>query len=226
MATPSGQISANDLRNEFGATSSNGQVALGSYRVNQDIGDMGELPLDEGIPQSGEIQYHQMKNKRLNIVVDYYSGGAVYRQNAASKYDNQQVNYVGGFYTNTHTTPPGYGTGNRGAYKRVIIHVNKTIGSDSGNANRCALRTGYFNPGEGGTLKVDVGNLGRIYGAGGRGGNGGGDGQAGQNGTSALGIEIDSTVHIRNGGYIQAGYGGGGGGGEGYDTDKLSLIHI
>ena len=35
------EISANDIRNEFGATSSNGQVALGSYRVNQDIGNMG-----------------------------------------------------------------------------------------------------------------------------------------------------------------------------------------
>ena len=219
MATPSGQISANDLRNEFGATSSNGQVSLGSYRVNQDIGNMGELPLDSGIPQSGEIQFHQLKNKRLNIVVDFYGGGAAYRQNAATQYDAGNVTYVGNFYPNTHgNSPPGAGGGNRGAYKSVIIHVNKTIGSDTGNANRCALRTGSWHGDT--AMKIDVGSNGKIYGAGGRGGNGGGDGQAGQNGTSALGIEIDATVHIRNGGYIQAGYGGGGGGGEGYDTDK------
>ena len=221
MTIPSGSLKASTFRNEFGATSSNGRVSLGAYRVNHDIGDIGEMPLDTGIPQSGMIKYSQFNQKKLNIVVDFHSGGTVYRQNAASQYDNGNVTYVGNFYTNTHTNPPNAGNNNRGKGKAVIIHVNKTIGSDSGNANRCALRTGVFNTGEGATLKVDVGSSGRIYGAGGRGGNGGGNGDNGANGTSALGVERNNTVvHIQTGGYIQAGYGGGGGGGEGYDTDK------
>ena len=216
MTTPSGQISALDMRNEFGATNSSGHVALGSYRVNQDISALGELPLDTGIPQSGTISFDNMRNKKLNLVVDYYSGGTVYRQNARDKYNNQQVNYVGGFYTNTHTTPPSAGTGTK-----VIIHVNKTIGSDKDGANRCALRTGTWHSSA--DVRVDVGGSGKIYGAGGNGGAGAGgetNGNAGSSGSSALGVEKSMTVNIMNGGYIQAGYGGGGGGGGGYDSDK------
>ena len=216
MTTPTGQISANDLRDEFGATSNNGQVSLGAYRVNQDISALGELPLDDGIPQSGTISFNNMRGKQLNVVVDYYSGGTVYRQNAKDKYNNQQVNYVGGFYNNTHTNPP-----NNGEATKVYIHVNKTIGSDKNGANRCALRTGTW-AGDA-NVRVDVGGSGKIYGAGGNGGAGAGgesNGNAGLTGSSALGVEKSMTVNIMNGGYIQAGYGGGGGGGGGYDSDK------
>ena len=221
MTIPAGSLKASTFRNEFGARSSNGRVSLGAYRVNQDVGGIGEMPLDPGIPQSGTIKYSQFDNKKLNIVVDFYGGSTAYRQNAATQYDAGNVTYVGNFYTNTHTNPPDAGGNNRGRGKAVIIHVNKTIGSDAGNANRCALRTGFFSSSNGGTLKVDVGSNGRIYGAGGNGGAGGGDGANGANGTSALGVERTGTiVNIQSGGYIQAGYGGGGGGGEGYDTDK------
>ena len=226
MATPGGQISAHDIRNEFGSTNADGSVSLGAYRVSHDIGGMGELPLDTGVPQSGMIKYYDMKNKRLNVVVDFHSGGTVHRQNAASRYDSGNVTYVGNFYLNNHGgSPPGAGGSNRGRYTSVIIHVNKTIGGDDpGNghaSNRVALRTGSWHGDT--AMKIDVGNNGRIYGQGGKGGAGSGgegDGSNGENGTSALGIEIDATVHIRDGGYIQAGYGGGGGGGGGYDSDK------
>ena len=216
MTTPSGQISASDMRNEFGATNSSGHVALGSYRVNQDISDLGELPLDDGIPQSGTISFDNMRNKSLNVVVDYYSGGTVYRQDARDKYNNQQVNYVGGFYNNTHTNPPSAGAGTK-----VIIHVNKTIGSSKDSQNHVALKTGTWSGST--NLRVDVGGSGKIYGAGGNGGAGAGgesNGNPGSHGTSALGVQHDCTVNIMNGGYIQAGYGGGGGGGGGYDSDK------
>ena len=39
MTTPSGQISALDIRNEFGETGE-GKVALGSYRVSQTCGEL------------------------------------------------------------------------------------------------------------------------------------------------------------------------------------------
>ena len=224
MATPGGQISAHDIRNEFGSTNADGSVSLGAYRVSHDIGGMGELPLDTGVPQSGMIKYYDMKNKRLNVVVDFHSGGTVHRQNAASRYDSGNVTYVGNFYLNNHGgSPPGAGGSNRGRYTSVIIHVNKKIRSEKGNKDRCALRTGTWAGDS--TVRVDVGGEGSIYGAGGNGGNGAGNenanGAAGQTGSSALGVEHGPmTVNIRTGGYIQAGYGGGGGGGGGYNSDK------
>ena len=215
MTTPSGQISALDIKNEFGETGS-GQVSLGSYRVNQDVGELGEMPLDTGVPQSGSISFDNLRNKKLNVIVNYHSSGTIYRQNARSHYDaaGGNITYIGGFKSGN---PPSSGEGTK-----VIIHVNKTIGSDTGNANRCALRTGTW-AGDA-EVRVDVGGEGRIFGAGGNGGRGanweGEPGVNGGSGSSALGVEKSMTVNIRTGGYIQAGYGGGGGGGGGYDTDK------
>ena len=71
MTTPSGQISAQDIKNEFGEVG--GTVPLGSYRVSQSKGEL-TLAIGDGVPTSGTISYDNMRNKRLNIVVDYYSG--------------------------------------------------------------------------------------------------------------------------------------------------------
>ena len=71
MTTPSGQISAQDIKNEFGETGE-GKVALGSYRVSQTKGEL-TLAIGDGVPTSGTISYDNMRNKRLNIVVDYYA---------------------------------------------------------------------------------------------------------------------------------------------------------
>jgi len=225
MTTPTGQISANDLRNEFGSTNSNGQVSLGLYRVDKTVGELSELALDDGVPQGdSQISYSNMRGKKLNVVVDFHSGGTVDRKSARTEYDNKNVTFVGNFYTNgpnTHQSngvPPSLGEGTK-----VIIHVNKKIRSEKGNKDRCALRTGTWAGDS--TVRVDVGGEGSIYGAGGNGGNGAGNenanGAAGQTGSSALGVEHGPmTVNIRTGGYIQAGYGGGGGGGGGYNSDK------
>ena len=78
MTTPSGQISAQDIKNEFGETGE-GRVALGSYRVSQTKGEL-TLAIGDGVPTSGTISYDNMRNKRLNIVVDYYSDGTISRQ--------------------------------------------------------------------------------------------------------------------------------------------------
>ena len=218
MTTPSGQISAQDIKNEFGETGE-GKVALGSYRVSQTKGEL-TLAIGDGVPTSGQISYDNMRNKRLNIVVDYYSGGTISRQdngdnllNAKTKYnDNNGVHVIGGLKSRPSNT----------SGHRVRIHVNKSIGGKKGNKNICALRTGSWNSGT--SLIVDVGGEGKIYGGGGDGGEGGNElnnGQAGEDGASALGIDYNgTTVNVASGGLIRCGFGGGGGGGSGRQVDK------
>ena len=78
----SGQISFSDISNEFGNAGS-----LGAYRVSQTIGELSNLPLDNGVPQTGAISFSDFYSKRLNIVVNYHSGGTEYQQDARDKYD-------------------------------------------------------------------------------------------------------------------------------------------
>ena len=217
MTTPSGQISAQDIKNEFGEL--NGTVPLGNYRVSEAKGQL-TLPIGDGVPTSGSISYDNMRNKRLNIVVDYYSGGTISRQdngdsllNAKTKYDDNNGVHVIGSLKSKPSDTSGH---------RVRIHVNKTIGGKKGGQNVCALRTGSWNSST--SLIVDVGGAGKIYGGGGDGGEGGNDldaGDPGQDGASALGIDYNGTViNVSNGGLIQCGFGGGGGGGCGRQEDK------
>ena len=217
MTTPSGQISAQDIKNEFGEL--NGTVPLGNYRVSEAKGQL-TLPIGDGVPTSGAISYDNMRNKKLNIVVDYYSGGTISRQdngdsllNAKTKYnDNNGVHVIGSLKSKPSDT----------SGHRVRIHVNKTIGGKKGGQNVCALRTGSWNSST--SLIVDVGGAGKIYGGGGDGGEGGNDqdaGDPGQDGASALGIDYNGTIiNVSNGGLIQCGFGGGGGGGCGRQEDK------
>ena len=210
----SGQLNFSDITNEFGTPPNNN---LGAFRVSENHGSLSNLPLDNTIPQSGEIKFSDFYGRRLNVVVDCYSGGTETRVNARTKYNGSQVNVIGGF--RSEPSPP---TG-----IKVIINVNKSIQSENNNnQNVVALRTGDY--GANCLLRVDVGGSGYIGGAGGDGGNGSngaGSGEGGQNGNSALGIEYESsdgTTVINNSGTISAGYGGGGGGGGGFDYDKNS----
>ena len=220
MTTPSGQISALDIRNEFGETGE-GKVALGSYRTTQVCGEL-SLAIGDGVPTSGAISYDNMRNKRLNIVVDYYSGGTISRQDqgdnttdARHRYNNQndKVTVIGGLKSKPSDTSP----------HRVRIHVNKSIGGKKGNRNFCALRTGTgWNSGT--ALIVEVGGEGAIYGGGGDGGEGGNNDDAGNpggDGASGLGIQYNGTnINVASGGLIRCGFGGGGGGGSGRQQDK------
>ena len=218
MTTPSGPISATQISNEFGRES--GGVRLGSYRVSQTKGAL-TLAIGDGVPTSGPISFGNLRNKRLNIVVDYYSGGTISRDgngdallNAKTKYNNNDgVHVIGGMKSRPSNTSP----------HRVRIHVNKSIGGKKGGQTVCALRTGAWDNGT--DLIVDVGGSGRIYGGGGDGGEGGNDmdaGNPGMDGASALGIDFTSTVNVSSGGLIRCGFGGGGGGGGGRQTDKGS----
>ncbi len=220
MTTPSGQISAQDIKNEFGEVG--GTVPLGSYRVQETRGAL-SLNIGDGVPGSGTISYDNMRNKRLNIVVDYYAdnpnlnraANGANTMNARTRYDqqNERVHVIGGLKSKPSNTAP----------HRVRIHVNQTIGGAKGGQSVCALRTGNFDANT--SLIVDVGSSGKIYGGGGDGGEGGNEGMDsgndGQAGASALGIDHQgTTVNVASGGLIRCGFGGGGGGGAGRQVDK------
>ena len=206
----SGQISFSQIENEFGQ---NGERSLGDYRTSQSVGELSNLPLDTGIPTSGEIKFSDFYSKRLNIVVDMHSGGDEFRKSAKNdKWNNNNLTVIGGFRSKKEDG------------SKIIVHVNKKFGSDKSSVTNCAVRTGSWNSSS--TIQVDVGGEGQILGAGGDGGQGGvclGGGSPGGTGTSGLGIDHNGvTVNVLSGGLIRAGFGGGGGGGGGRQTDKGS----
>ena len=209
-------ISFKQIKNEFGLPPGKN---LGAYRVNfsntQNGGSLSGLPLDDGIPQSGEIKFSDFYGKRMNTVVDCYRGGTQTTASARDKYNNFSRTVVIGEFRSPKSSPSN---------EKIIVNVNKTFQGPSGSDNRkkCSLRTGFF--GNGIIFRIDIGSNGKIVGAGGDGGDGGsiGDGKDGKNGTSGLGLEQKSengTVVIANSGLISAGYGGGGGGGGAHDHD-------
>ena len=81
MAIPnSGQpVKYSEIIAEFGTPNNGG---LGEFRISEDVGSLQNLPLDVGVPQSGEIKFSNFYNKSLNVVVNCYSGGTEYRINA------------------------------------------------------------------------------------------------------------------------------------------------
>jgi hypothetical protein len=199
----SGPIRFSQIANEFGVPTSN---RFGLYRVSESVGSLNNLPLDTGISQSGTIRFSDFYSKKLNVIVDCYSGSAEFRTNARAKYNNGNLRVIGGF-----RGAPANTSG-----IKVFININKTFGSTSGSVSNVALRTGSWDSGT--TLQLDVGSSGQIFGVGGKGGDA--NGGAGGDGTSALGIEYSGATLINNG-YIQSGYGGGGGGGNASnDPDK------
>ena len=220
MTTPSGQISASDIKAEFGEVG--GTVPLGSYRIQEARGSL-NLNIGDGIPGSGTISFDNMRNKRLNIVVDYYAdnanlnrtdnGDATMNANTRYNQQNERVHVIGGLKSKPNTT----------SGHRVRINVHQTLGGKKGD-NVCALRTGNWDANT--DLIVDVGSNGKIYGGGGDGGEGGNTddaGNAGQSGASGLGVDHNgTTVNVASGGLISCGFGGGGGGGSGQQSDKGS----
>ena len=238
------QLSFSEIESEFG---DNPGRSLGQYRRDDPSGNfdnaspsgstLSNLPLDTGIPTSGQIKFSDFYSKQLNMIVDYFddNGSAngeadniLNREDdgantmaATWRYNNQasRVRVVGGFRSRpTGTFASGTYNLSSTAWqggKKVFINVNKSIGgakaSTNSDRNKVALRTGGWPSGT--TLQIDIGSSGRIQGAGGNGRqgttNGGTPAQA-FTGTSGLGIEY--AAQINNNGIIRCGYGGGGGG--------------
>ena len=202
----SGTMKYSQIIAEFGTPNNGG---LGEFRLGggENVGSLSNLPLDDGVPVSGQIKFSDFYSKRLNQVVDLHSiGNNTTRQDAKDRWSNGNVHVVGSTKTGK-TQPPDT------IDDRVIINVNNTIGSAKGTQTHCALKTGTWDSGT--ILEIEIGASGKLYGAGGDGGDGGsannGKGEDGGVGSSALGIQYACTVN--NLGVIQSGYGGGGGGG-------------
>jgi len=233
------QLAFSEIESEFGQPD-NGR-SLGRYRSsdsefkNKSMGQLSNLPLDTGIPASGEIKFSQFYGKKLNLVIDYYddtgsSGGeasnVLNRQDngantmaATWRYNNQsdRVKVVGGYRDRPTGSVSGYNlsSSNWQGGKKVFIHVNKQIGSakagSDSDRNKVALRTGNWPSGT--SLQIDIGSSGRIQGAGGNGRQGAtNSGTPGKAFTGTSGLGIEYPAQINNSGTIRCGYGGGGGG--------------
>ena len=246
-----------EIESEFGSTP---ERSLGQYRRDdpdfnggspqnsflgpgEDSGQLGQRALDDGIPTgiNDEIKFSDFYGKKLNMIIDYYSGSSQNRAGAGGGSDNNQiatwkyqnqssnVKVIGGFKTRPSGSYDSSGntldSSNWQGGKKVIIHVNKRIGCEQ-NSNRrtCALRTGQWPSGT--DLRLDIGSSGELRGGGGTGGNGGGTGGGKPatppfaNGNSALGVQF--ATHIDNNGLIRCGYGGGGGGSGGNSDPSKS----
>jgi len=222
MTTPTGSISFGQIANEFGY-SNGSSVQLGNYRVSPNIGSLGSIPLDSGVPKSGTIKASDLRGKRLNIVIDYFTDAEdIIQGNIRRRYNNagnvsgvpaSKVIIVGGFKSKPSSTS---GT-------RVIANVDqRTAGgiNPTQGQNYCSFRTGGWDDDT--QLELVIGLSGAIYGAGGDGGAGSqGNGNQGGQGTSALGIEYPTT--ITNQGIIVSGRGGGGGGGGGQSKKSQNV---
>ena len=225
----SGTISFENIKDEFGLPTNRN---IGYYRQtfsgNTKYGELTFNGISPGIPSSGPIAFSDFYGKKLNIVVNYFSSNEQKPQTARARYNagSNAEGYVAGKVTvvGELRNRPADSSGSR-----VLIHVNKRIGSNKSNETSCAVRTG--TGWEAGTeLQIDVGNEAQIMGAGGNGGagsEGSGNGFPGGKGTSGLGIQFGTSsnkvvVQIQSGALITGGYGGGGGGGGANDHDKNS----
>ena len=209
----SGTIRWSEIRDEFGANIGGTGVSLGRYRNsdsnfgNKNVGTLTDLPLDVGVPKSGTISASSFYSKKLNMVLDMYSGGTEFRVHCRTRYNDSSKVKVVGNYRSRPTNVSG---------TRVIVNVNKTFGSEEGtHITTCAVKTGDWGANSSTDLDIEIGSQGKIYGAGGDGGDGGSaNGSAGgdgKSGSTALGVQYPCSIN--NLGRIQAGYGGGGGGG-------------
>lgn len=219
-------IKYSQIAGEFGYPSyKNLNNSLGAYRVSETYGTLTNLALDNNIsdatitsaiPNSvaignSAIKFSDFYSRRLNMVVDYYSGSTfsrttagtyfnAYQKYAAATESNNYVHVVGGFTSRPYPDPGG---------KQVFINANVTIGSKPGSDTYVALTTGKDWDSTT-RIHIDVGSSGRITGSGGNGG--AGNSGNGFPGSSALGIEHTGTTTLVNRGYVICGYGGGGGG--------------
>ena len=216
---PTNSLSFSEIAAEFGSPTGN---KLGSYRGTQII-DGKAYPLDQGIQQgtsnTDQIKFSDFFSKKLNIVIDCFSGTTEIQGNARQNYNSNKAFVVRNF----HAKP------NVPQNCRIIIKVNKTYQTAKHASNRiCALKSGGFHISN--DMVYDIGSNAILLGSGGKGGEGSrgltdGTFQNGGDGASCLGLNHGSTqssvvVNIDAGALLRCGFGGGGGGGGGQETSK------
>ena len=218
-------LNFSEIEDEFGQ---NPGRSLGRYRNthpdfgNKNLGELSNLPLDTGIPTSGQIKFSDFYSKRANIVVDLHSfGNSNFNHNAYSnRFANGNYNIVGNYRTSVSKNTWQGG-------KKVIIHINKQFGSSGASSvNHFALEMGNISDSitnawpTATTFAIDIGSSGLVGGKGGNGGSSGNEetsGQNGGNGTSGMKIHSGFQDEITGESRI---FGGGGGGGSGSGAEQ------
>ena len=233
MTTPSGQISFLDLMIEFG-NPGGGNNDLGSFRVAQTVGEMNNLPLDEGIPGPGSsISFDQLRNKKLNIVISYSSSTNRPPSGRNKWNNNTDLTVIGGGKQRSDSGGEHYISSSSGTSVTLHVSGNTQIGNQQGTSTTqdsrysSALRTGgTWNTDT--ELEINIGGEAQVCGGGGNGGDGSespnndpGPGEDGNHGNSAIGIAYPvSKITVESGGIIAAGSGGGAGGGAGKEDSE------
>ena len=218
-------LNFSEIEDEFGQ---NPGRSLGRYRNthpdfgNKNLGELSNLPLDTGIPTSGQIKFSDFYSKRANIVVDLHSfGNSNFNHNAYSnRFANGNYNIVGNYRTSVSKNTWQGG-------KKVIIHINKQFGSSGASSvNHFALEMGNISDSitnawpTATTFAIDVGSSVLVGGKGGNGGDSGNEetsGENGGNGTSGMKIHSGFQDEITGESRI---FGGGGGGGSGSGAEQ------
>ena len=230
----------NDIEQEFGQPVGRN---LGAFRISQTVGDMTNLPLDEGIGQVSDngtdnsIRFSQFRGKRLNIVV-LYNENEQRAEGGHQRYKSTKPGSKVIISPDSEQESPTDGKGSK-----IILHVagavtlssnkNKSHPTDNTGQHRCALRSGSpeeWDETEPPVIHINIGPAAVVSGAGGDGGAGGdsgtlgGRGEDGEDGSSAIGIACPvEKITIQEGARVIAGAGGGGGGGAGAgELDKAS----
>ena len=196
------QLKFSEIEQEFGQN--NGR-SLGRYRnthpdfKNKNLGELSNLPLDTGIPTSGQIKFSHFYGKRLNIVV-VCDGGSL-----GSALNHYSTSVIIGSDNNIIKSRPNQ---NSTSGKRVYINITGQYNSNGASTSSWAFSTG--NNWQSGTiLSVDQGPSGSVYGKGGNGGTA--SGGQGQNGSNGMRVWSQATNNMSS----SAVYAGGGGGGAG-----------
>ena len=201
------EISFSDIKEEFGAAKAYKDqrgLSFGKYRVRHYVSQVWPaLPLDSGIPQSGEIKFSHFYGKRLNIVL--VCGGG---NRATPSYNSSVV--IG--TNNTLLTDPEDPQIQRSlpdkastSGRRVFMHITGQYTSNGASTSSWALSlpTGFASQ----TIySIDQGG-GSVYGRGGNGGSASG----GNGGNGSNGMRYWSSASNN----MSAVYAGGGGGGAG-----------
>ena len=223
---PQNSLSFKEIEDEFGQ---NPGRSLGRYRNshpdfgNKNLGDLTDLPLDTGIPKTGEIKFSDFYSRQLNVVIDCHTKGSNnYNLDAyVNRFLNGDYDIVGNY--RTQVTKKTWQGG-----KKVIIHINKTHGSKGAvNRNDVAFKTGNFNNNvnqngwpNSTTLSLDVGDEGLVGGKGGNGGDTGDEESKGEDGgVGTSGMKIPSGLQDEISGESRI-FGGGGGGAGGPGAEQ------
>tara|TARA_R100000005_G_C4963109_1_gene179011 strand:- start:220 stop:1107 length:888 start_codon:yes stop_codon:yes gene_type:complete len=195
-------LSFTEISNEFGLPPNKN---LGAYRISANIGSLNGLPLDSGIPKTGQIKFSDFYGKKLNIVVKCTGGNR-----ASANYNGDGV-VVGGFRSKPSRNSSGWQGG-----KKIFINITGTYSSNGASTSEWAFKTGNSSYWPSGTsMTIDVSSNGQVVGRGGNGGSASG----GNGGNGSNGLRYLSGATLNNNGYISAGGGGGGGGSDAEQND-------